>query len=297
MRAKSVPPRLISLRCQRPADRAAAAHVARAEDEVRVAHQRREEPRQVRRVVAEVGVHLDHRPRLGALEHPAEPVAVGDAQSLLARRGAGPRRAARARRSCRPAPRCRPASCRRRRAAMPPAARPGWPPRSARGSRARCRSAARPTRRDRRPGRRDGVAGRLVSARCRHTRSRRARTARGRARCARRRTARGPGGWPGPETDTPRAPPAGWRPAPGCPSRGRTARSRAAEVLGVEVGVVAVDARAGGEQLVAQAEGGAEGVLADVAAVGDAEHEHRLAVERADPVLDRVDREARPSPR
>ena len=62
-------------------------------------------------------------------------------------------------------------------------------------------------------------------------------------------------------------------------------------MLGVEVRVVAVDPRAGGEQLVAQAEGGAEGVLAHVAAVRDAEHQHRLAVERADAILDHVDGE------
>ena len=73
--------------------------------------------------------------------------------------------------------------------------------------------------------------------------------------------------------------------------------AEAAQVLGVEVRVVAVDPRAGGEQLVAEAEGGAEGVLAHVAAVGDAEHEHRLTVERPEAVLDRVDREGAHRPR
>ena len=64
-----------------------------------------------------------------------------------------------------------------------------------------------------------------------------------------------------------------------------------AEVIGREVRVVAVDARPGRAKLVAKAEGGAEGILVHVSAVGDAEHEHRLAVERADAVLDRVDGE------
>jgi hypothetical protein len=54
---------------------------------------------------------------------------------------------------------------------------------------------------------------------------------------------------------------------------------------------VAVDPRAGRQQLVAQPEGGAEGVLAHVAAIRDPQHQHGLAIERAEAVLDRVDRE------
>jgi hypothetical protein len=68
---------------ERPADCASAGHPARAEDEVRVTHERNDEAGQVRRIVAEVGVHLDdgHGPRL--VEDPLEPVAIRDPQALL----------------------------------------------------------------------------------------------------------------------------------------------------------------------------------------------------------------------
>src|SRR5688500_3260259 len=67
--------------------------------------------------------------------------------------------------------------------------------------------------------------------------------------------------------------------------------AEAAQAVRVEVRIVSEDTGTGRQQLVAQAEGRAEGVLLDVAAVGNAQHQHGLAIQRADPVLDHVDGE------
>src|SRR5687768_3754607 len=67
--------------------------------------------------------------------------------------------------------------------------------------------------------------------------------------------------------------------------------AQSAQMVRVEVRIVSEDTSTGRQQLVSQAEGRAEGVLLDVAAVGNAQHQHGLAVQRADAVLDHVDGE------
>jgi hypothetical protein len=67
-----------------PVDGPAALHVARADDEVRrVPDDGRDERREHRRIVAEVGIHLDDDAR-AAVEGGAEPVEVRPAEALLA---------------------------------------------------------------------------------------------------------------------------------------------------------------------------------------------------------------------
>ena len=85
MRAKIEPPREMQPPADAPIHHAAARGVARADDEIGLAGlDRGDERREHGRVVAEVGVHLDHD-RGAAAERDAEAVEVRPPQALLGR--------------------------------------------------------------------------------------------------------------------------------------------------------------------------------------------------------------------